>query len=145
MRARAVLRKEIAALHRQLLMIARSDEVCRHLTTVPGVGALTALTFKTAVDDPTRFTSSKRLGAHFGLTPRKYQSGTIDVTGSIDRSRRRHGPQRPLRSGAFHAHAREELLQSETLGDGGCQTPRSCGVLRWHWPGSWQSFCTACG
>ena len=69
LRARAVLRKEIAALHRQLLTIARSDEVCRHLTTVPGVGALTALTFKTAVDDPTRFTSSKRLGAHFGLTP----------------------------------------------------------------------------
>ncbi len=83
LRARAVLRKETAALHRQLLMIARTDGVCRHLMTVPGVGALTALTFKTAVDDPTRFTSSKRLGAHFGLTPRKYQSGTIDVTGSI--------------------------------------------------------------
>jgi len=44
------------------------------------------LTFKTAVDDPTRFTSSKRLGAHFGLTPRKYQSGTIDVTGSITKA-----------------------------------------------------------
>jgi transposase len=86
LRARDVLRKEIAALHRQLLAIARSDNICRHLMTVPGVGALTALTFKTAVDDPTRFTSSKRLGAHFGLTPRKYQSGTVDITGSITKA-----------------------------------------------------------
>lgn len=86
LRARDVLRKEIAALHRQLLGIARTDSVCRHLMTVPGVGALTALTFKTAVDDPTRFTSSKRLGAHFGLTPRKYQSGTLDITGSITKA-----------------------------------------------------------
>jgi len=86
LRARDVLRKEIAALHRQLLAIARTDGICRHLMTVPGVGALTALTFKTAVDDPTRFTSSKRLGAHFGLTPRKYQSGTVDITGSITKA-----------------------------------------------------------
>ena len=43
--------------------------------TVPGVGALTALTFMSAVDDPSRFRSSKRVGAHFGLTPKKHQSG----------------------------------------------------------------------
>jgi transposase len=86
LRARDVLRKEIAALHRQLLTIARGDDVCRRMMTVPGVGALTALTFKTGIDDPTRFTSSKRVGAHFGLTPRKYQSGEIDVTGSITKA-----------------------------------------------------------
>lgn len=63
LRARDSLRKEVAALHRQLLTIARGDDVCRHMMTVPGVGALTALTFKTVVDDPTRVTSSKRLGA----------------------------------------------------------------------------------
>lgn len=86
LRARDTLRKEIAALHRQLLAIARNDDVCRRMMTVPGVGALTALTFKTGIDDPSRFTSSKRVGAHFGLTPRKYQSGEIDVTGSITKA-----------------------------------------------------------
>jgi transposase len=86
LRARDVLRREIAVLHRQLLAIARTDHVCRHLMTVPGVGALTALTFKTGIDDPSRFTSSKRLGAHFGLTPRKYQSGAVDVTGRITKA-----------------------------------------------------------
>lgn len=86
LRARDVLRKELAALHRQLLAIARADQVCRHMMTVPGVGALTALIFKTGVDDPARFTSSKRLGAHFGLTPKKYQSGTTDITGRITKA-----------------------------------------------------------
>ena len=54
--------------------------------TVPGVGALTALTFKVAVDDPGRFTSSKAVGPHFGLTPKKYQSGETDITGAITKT-----------------------------------------------------------
>ena len=76
LRAREALRAEHAeaapadAGHR-----GGTDEVCRRLMTVPGVGALVAITFKSAVDDPSRFTSSKAVGAHFGLTPRKYQSG----------------------------------------------------------------------
>ena len=85
LRAREVLRTEVATLHRQVLAIVRADGVCRRLMTVPGVGALTALTFKSAVDDPARFTSSKAVGAHFGLTPKKYQSGETDVTGAISK------------------------------------------------------------
>jgi transposase len=85
LRAREALRTEVNALHRQILAIVRTDEVCRRLMTAPGVGALTALTFKTAVDDPCRFASSKTVGAHFGLTPKKYQSGETDVTGGISR------------------------------------------------------------
>ena len=42
-----------------------------------------ALTYVAAIDDPTRFKSSKTVGAHFGLTPKKYQSGETDVTGRI--------------------------------------------------------------
>ena len=52
---------------------------------VPGVGPLVALTYAAAVDDPARFSSSRTVGAHFGLTPKKYQSGEIDVTGSISK------------------------------------------------------------
>lgn len=52
LRARETLRAEVNALHRKVLEIVRADDVCRRLMTVPGVGALTALTFKSAVDDP---------------------------------------------------------------------------------------------
>ena len=53
--------------------------------TIPGVGAVVAMTFKAAVDQPERFTRSKAVGAHFGLTPKKYQSGEIDRTGRISK------------------------------------------------------------
>lgn len=86
LRARDTLRTEVNGLHRRVLAIVRADDICRRMMTVPGVGALTALTFKSAVDDPTRFTSSKAVGAHFGLTPKKYQSGETDVTGGITRA-----------------------------------------------------------
>jgi transposase len=50
-----------------------------------GSGAVVALTFVAAVDDPTRFRRSKDVGAHFGLTPKRYQSGETDVVGGITR------------------------------------------------------------
>jgi transposase len=53
--------------------------------TVPGVRALVAVTFASAVDDPARFGRSRAVGAHFGLTPKKYQSGETDVTGGISK------------------------------------------------------------
>ncbi len=49
--------------------------------SAPGVGFVTALTFKAGVDDPSRFKSSRSVAAHFGLTPRRYQSGEIDIDG----------------------------------------------------------------
>jgi transposase len=44
-----------------------------------------ALTYVSAIDDPIRFKSSKEVGAHLGLTPRKYQSGETDRDGRISR------------------------------------------------------------
>jgi transposase len=86
LRAREALRTEYHVLHRAMLAIVRGDAVCRRLMTVPGVGALVAITFTTAVDDPARFRHSRAVGAHFGLTPKKYQSGETDVTGGISRA-----------------------------------------------------------
>ena len=63
-----------------MVTIARGDQVCRRLMSVPGVGALIAVTFTAAVDQPERFSRSRAVGAHFGLTPKKYQSGETDVT-----------------------------------------------------------------
>lgn len=81
--ARAALEAEFKRLHRELLALVRADPVCRQLMSVPGVGAIVAITFRSGVDDPTRFKHSRDIGPHFGLTPRKYQSGELDVTGSI--------------------------------------------------------------
>ena len=41
------------------------------------------MTYTSAIDEPSRFGSSKDVGPHFGLTPRKYQSGEVDWTGRI--------------------------------------------------------------
>jgi transposase len=84
--ARASLQSEFMRLHRKMLAIVREDAVCRRLMTVPGVGAVVALTFTSAIDDPARFSSSKAVGPHFGLTPKKYQSGETDVIGAISKT-----------------------------------------------------------
>ena len=83
LQAREALRTEFSKLHRAMLSIARGDEVCRRLMTVPGVGALIAVTFTSALDHPERFARSKAVGAYFGLTPKKYQSGETDITGAV--------------------------------------------------------------
>ena len=86
LRAREALRCEFHVLHRAVLAIVREDAVCRRLMSVPGVGALVAITFTSAVDDPARFHRSRSLGAYFGLTPKRYQSGETDVTGGISKA-----------------------------------------------------------
>ena len=85
LQAREALRTQFSKLHRAMLAIVRADEVCRRLMTVPGVGALVAVTFTSGVDAPERFSRSKAVGAHFGLTPKKYQSGETDITGAVSR------------------------------------------------------------
>jgi transposase len=84
--AREGLRAEFMRLHRRMPGVVRGDAVCRRLMTVPGAGALVAVTVKTAVDDPTRFGSSKAVGAQFGLTPKRHPSGETDVTGGIGKA-----------------------------------------------------------
>jgi transposase len=82
---RRALREQIGVLHSRLLTIVRDDDVCRRLMTVPGVGPVVALTYRATVDVPARFKNSKAVGAVFGLTPSKYQSGEIDRSGGISR------------------------------------------------------------
>ena len=84
--ARVALYHHYLELDRRVKRAASRDEVCMRMMTVPGVGPVTALTFKAAVDDPARFKSSRTVGAHFGLTPRRYQSGEVDNPGRISRA-----------------------------------------------------------
>ena len=82
---RRVLREQLGILHRRLLTIVRDDDVCRRLMTVPGVGPVVALTYRATVDVPARFQHSKSVGAVFGLTPSRDQSGERDRPGAISR------------------------------------------------------------
>src|SRR4029077_7784470 len=78
---RRVMRQQLAVLHKMLLDTVRDDPVCRRLMTAPGVGAVVALTYRATVDQPQRFVHSRAVGAHVGLTPKRYQSGEIDYDG----------------------------------------------------------------
>jgi len=81
--ARAALLAEQNRLHKTVLKIVHDDQACRRLMSIPGAGPIVAITFKTAVDDPTRIMKSKAIGPVFGPTPRKYQSGETGVTGGV--------------------------------------------------------------
>jgi transposase len=83
---RTVLLREFNGLDKRLRTLARHDARARLLMSAPGVGALVSLTFASAIDDPGRFKRSKMVGAHFGMTPKKYQSGETDITGRISKS-----------------------------------------------------------
>ncbi|MFY9820280.1 MAG: IS110 family transposase [Thermoanaerobaculia bacterium] len=80
-----VLLREFGNFEKLVRTMARDDDRVRLLMSAPGVGAIVALTYVSAVDDPKRFKSSKAVGAHFGLTPKKYQSGETDVSGRISK------------------------------------------------------------
>lgn len=85
LRVRHVLLDEFCRLDRMARTAARNDAVCRRLMTVPGVGVIVALTYRTGIDLPERFSRSRDVGAHFGLTPRRYSSGQVDYDGHISR------------------------------------------------------------
>ena len=84
--ARLVLYRTFLTLENRVRNLAKQDRICQTLMTAPGVGPITALTFKAGVDDPTRFRRSRTVAAHFGLTPRRFQSGEIDFDGHISRA-----------------------------------------------------------
>ena len=82
---RESVRREIADLHRKVLALAREDKDSRRSMTVPGIGPITALAFRSAIDDPSRFRRSRSVGAYVGLTPRRHASGEVDWSGRISK------------------------------------------------------------
>ena len=80
-----VMLREFARLTKQILDVVRDEPICRRLMSAPGVGPLTALAFRATIDQPERFGKSRNVGAHLGLTPRRYQSGETDVQGRVSR------------------------------------------------------------
>ena len=82
---REIVSREIAGLYRMLLSLARNDVDSRRAMTVPGIGPITALAFRSAIDDPTRFKRSRSVGAYVGLTPRRHASGEVDWSGRVSK------------------------------------------------------------
>ncbi|MDK1494851.1 IS110 family transposase [Sinorhizobium sp. 7-81] len=79
------VRIRAADLGRQLIRDARESQACCLLMSVPGVGAITATSFVTAVEEPDNFRKSRNVGAWIGLTTRRHQSGEVDYDGHISR------------------------------------------------------------
>lgn len=83
------LEASINTLEQEIVRLSKRDEDCQRLMTIPGVGAVTAMTYKAALDSPGRFKESASVGAYFGITPRQYASGEVNRHGSISKM----GPQ----------------------------------------------------
>jgi len=83
--ARAALQTQFTLVDEAVKQLAGEDPICRRLMTAPGVGPLVAITYRVAIDIPTRFSRSRNVGAHLGLAPRTRQSGTLDLRGRISR------------------------------------------------------------
>lgn len=87
LRARAALWAEYLVLNKLVVQMAMRDELCRRFMAIPGVGPVTALSFSSAIDDPARFRRSRDVAAYFGLTSKRWQSGTsIDIKGRISKA-----------------------------------------------------------
>jgi len=83
LRVLETVEREVQELDKLFGEYAENNSTCRNMMTIPGVGPITAVAFVTAVDDPKRFRKSRSVGAYFGLTNRRDQSGERDVAGRI--------------------------------------------------------------
>jgi transposase len=83
--ARTTLARELATLEKRVRSTSRHDDRVKLMMTAPGVGSIVGLTYVAAIDVPERFRSSSSLGPHFGMTPKRYQSGQIDISGRISK------------------------------------------------------------
>lgn len=95
------IRLRAAELGRQLVAGARQSQACQILMSIPGIGAITATSFATAIEDPSNFRHSRSVGAWLGLTTRRYQSGEVDYNGHI--------------SGRGDSHLRSLLYEAATV------------------------------
>lgn len=142
--ARRTLLAEFQKCHKLLMDIARSDEVCRRFMTVPGVGPVTALSFKCCIDDPARFRRSKTVGAHLGLTPKRYQSGSVDFNSRVSKcgdANMRWLLVEAANSMLTHVRSWSVLKAWGKAFRSGLDTS----VRLSRWPGKSPSSCTVCG
>jgi transposase len=110
------LREQIAVFDKAIRALARSNSACRLLMSVPGIGVLSSLAYVCTVEDPGRFSRSRSVGAHLGLTPRQYQSGEVNRSGQNIAVRRYACPYSVVRGCCRDPGADQEGLGLEGLG-----------------------------
>jgi transposase len=79
------LLKEIGAITQRIEEISQTNEEIKRLMTIPGVGLITAMSYRIEIDDPKRFKNARAVGAYLGMTPRQYSSGETIRQGKISR------------------------------------------------------------
>ena len=82
----AVLNEELAKADDRCATIAAQDPVVARLTTVPGIGPITATAYVAALDDAARFGRAAQVASYLGLVPREYSSGEQQRRGRVLRS-----------------------------------------------------------
>lgn len=83
----------------RLLHLCRTNETCRRLAKLPGVGPIVATAIVAAVKDGRQFRSGREMAAWIGLVPRQYTTGGKPRLGGIGR-RANHYLRRQLIHGA---------------------------------------------
>ena len=137
LQAREGLRAEVERLHRRMLAIVRGDAVCRRLMTVPGVGALVRAHVQDGRRRSGAVPAADAVGAHFGLTPERYQSGETDVSGG-----NQQGGDASARTALYEAAnamltRTSRVVGAQALGHGGRQAPRHEAGEGGGWRASW--------
>ncbi len=79
------LASEVDRLEAQILAWHRADDTSRRLTTIPGIGPITASAIAAAVPDASLFGSGRQFAAWLGLTPRTNSSGGKERLGGISK------------------------------------------------------------
>jgi transposase len=69
------LDERIAAFDNEIMHSVRNDEAARRLTTIPGIGALSATAMVAAIGNAETFTRARDLSAWLGLVPRQVTTG----------------------------------------------------------------------
>ena len=103
-------------LDRTVSAMARRSPIAKRLMTVSGVGIVTALTFMAVIDTPARFRRSSDAAAYIGLTPRRYQSGQVDYSGTHLQVRQFRVARLSLLGWLYGLEPREEVLCAQELG-----------------------------
>jgi len=114
--ARTMLYKTYLKLDNAIKALVKADPVCKLLMSVPGVGPVTAFSFKAGVDDPSRSKSSRTVAAHFGAdapAPPGWRERQPRPHLARERRRRSLGT---LCCGAFATHAQRAMVLAQGLG-----------------------------
>lgn len=80
-----IVNNELLVLDRIVEKIALQDPIIKRFLTIPGIGPITALTYKMTIDDPYRFKKSRSVGAYIGVTPTQYSSGETHRQGKVSK------------------------------------------------------------